>query len=206
MDLDSLANDQPIQVSSKDEVDIHADTQVETEDTSVEKDKAAAEAEVSSLTAQPSFPNVNEINRAVGNLKKYMDKLEIEVPGDLKKLPGNLEEFQSSILVLTTKVVALENFKLDIPGGLLALPRQVSSINDQLSKLKVLDALPSLTNRVVEALDQFATAINSTSHKADDQSVPSVGQAGTHLPEGGEEHMISHYHSALSKKTSKGCC
>ncbi|GKC43025.1 hypothetical protein Tco_1060747 [Tanacetum coccineum] len=42
---------------------------------------------------------INEINGAVGDLKKYMKKLEIEVPGDLKELLGKLEEFQSFITV-----------------------------------------------------------------------------------------------------------
>ncbi|GJR22409.1 hypothetical protein Tco_0970936 [Tanacetum coccineum] len=115
---------------------------------------------------------VNEINESVEDLKKYMEKLEIEVLCDLKVLQWKLKEFQSSILVLTPKVVALENIKLDLTGGLVTLPKHVSLINEQLSKLKVLDVLPSLLNKVVEALDRFASAIESISQKASDQSVP----------------------------------
>ncbi|GKD11272.1 hypothetical protein Tco_1190957 [Tanacetum coccineum] len=105
----------------------------------------------------------------------------IEIPGDLKELPGKLEEFQSSISAPTSKVSAFDNFKLDIQADLLALPKQVSSINAQLSKLKVLDALPNLLNKVSEALDRFENDIDKASHKTGDESVPLAGQAGTHL-------------------------
>ncbi|GKF45738.1 hypothetical protein Tco_0135540, partial [Tanacetum coccineum] len=44
-----------------------------------------------------------------------------------------------------------------------------------LSKLKVLDALLSLLNKVTEALNMFATAIASASQTTGDQSVPSTG-------------------------------
>ncbi|GJW84923.1 hypothetical protein Tco_0158068 [Tanacetum coccineum] len=57
--------------------------------------------------------------------QKYVEELEVEILGDLKVLPEKLEEFQSSISVLTNKVVALENLKLDLPAGLPALPGQV---------------------------------------------------------------------------------
>ncbi|GKE93677.1 hypothetical protein Tco_1574772, partial [Tanacetum coccineum] len=105
----------------------------------------------------------------------------IEVPGDLKELPGKLEEFQSSISAPTSKVSAFDNFKLDIQADLLALPKQVSSINAQLSKLIVLDALPNLLNKVVEASDRFKNVIDKASHKTGDESVPLAGQVGTHL-------------------------
>nr|GEW26298.1 hypothetical protein [Tanacetum cinerariifolium] len=85
----------------------------------------------------------------------HMEKLKIKVPCDLKVISGKLEKFRSSISVLTSKVTTLENIKLDLLVGLLALPERVSLINDKLSKLKVLDALPSLLNKVAEALDRF---------------------------------------------------
>ncbi|GJY94731.1 retrovirus-related pol polyprotein from transposon TNT 1-94 [Tanacetum coccineum] len=58
---------------------------------------------------------------------------------------------------------------------------QVSSIQ---AKIKTLDAHPSLLTKVTEALDMFAQAIESASHKVDDKSVPLAGQAGTHPVEG----------------------
>ncbi|GJT48507.1 hypothetical protein Tco_0974664 [Tanacetum coccineum] len=96
----------------------------------LEKEKVVAEAEAAFLFAQPSFPNVqhltelllkelpskvSDINGAVGELKKYVEKLEIEFTGDLKVLPGKIEVFQYSVSALTSKVAALENIKLDLP-------------------------------------------------------------------------------------------
>ncbi|GJV86608.1 hypothetical protein Tco_1530546 [Tanacetum coccineum] len=112
MDLDSPEDDQPLLISSKDEPGINADTQK----LKLEKDKAAAKANAASLTAQPSFPNVQHLIELV-----YMKKLEIEVLGDLKVLPRKLEESQFSISSLTFKVADIENIKLDIPAGLLVL-------------------------------------------------------------------------------------
>ncbi|GKD02114.1 hypothetical protein Tco_1177088 [Tanacetum coccineum] len=127
---------------------------------------------------------VNDINGAVGDLKQYMKKLEIEVPSYLKTLPDKLEEFETSILTLTTKVASLGDFRLEIPAGLLALLGKVSSIHAHLIKLKVLDALPSLLDKVDATMHMFAKAINSTSQKDGDNSVPSAGQADTHPTEG----------------------
>nr|GEW90274.1 hypothetical protein [Tanacetum cinerariifolium] len=56
MDLDPPEDDPPLLILSEDEEEIQTETHVETKDTSV-----------------------NEINEALGNLKKYMEKLEIEV-------------------------------------------------------------------------------------------------------------------------------
>ncbi|GKB54441.1 hypothetical protein Tco_0905194 [Tanacetum coccineum] len=119
---------------------------------------------------------VREINEALGNLNEYVEKLEIDVRTDVKGIPEKLEEFQTSISVLTTKVASLEGLKLDILAGLLALPDQVSSINAQLIKLKALDAILSILGKVATAMDKFTNSINSTSQKAGDHSVPSAGQ------------------------------
>ncbi|GKE35773.1 hypothetical protein Tco_1455095 [Tanacetum coccineum] len=103
---------------------------------------------------------------------------------ELKALPNKLEEIQSSISALTNKVAFLEDFRLEIPARLLALTGQVSSINAQLTKLKVLDALLSPLDKFVVAMDKFAKAIKSTSYKAGDHSVPLAGQACTHSAKG----------------------
>nr|GEZ29688.1 hypothetical protein [Tanacetum cinerariifolium] len=82
------------------------------------------------ITEMKELPSkVNEINRAVGDLKHYIEKLEIKVPSDLKALLDKLEEIQTSILALANKVAFLEDFRLEILAGLLALLGQVSSIN-----------------------------------------------------------------------------
>ncbi|GJU02639.1 retrovirus-related pol polyprotein from transposon TNT 1-94 [Tanacetum coccineum] len=115
------------------------------------------------LTAQyfppASFPKelkelpskVGDIFEELKDLKKYVHELEIELPVDLKEIPTKLEEFNSTVSSLTKQVAELKNLKLKISAVLLALPGQVSSITAQLSKLKTLNALPSLLNRVTEA-------------------------------------------------------
>ncbi|GKF76755.1 hypothetical protein Tco_0229225 [Tanacetum coccineum] len=90
----------------------------------------------------------------------------------------------SSITSLTSQVADIKNLQLELLAEFLALSRQVTSIKVQMSKLKVLDTLLSLLNRVTESLDMFAQARESASHKAGDQSVPSAGQACTHPAEG----------------------
>ncbi|GJY52942.1 hypothetical protein Tco_0444606, partial [Tanacetum coccineum] len=163
MDLHSPEDDQPLQIFSKDDANIKYDLEPQSQKFKLEKDKVVIEADL--LKAQPSYPNVQQLiellvnslkpelakilidHDFMGDLKKYIEKLEIEVPGDLKELLGKLED-------------------------------------SQLTKHKVLDALPILLDRVVASLDRFAKAIDSASQKADDRSVPSASQAGTHPAEG----------------------
>ncbi|GKC35942.1 hypothetical protein Tco_1048326 [Tanacetum coccineum] len=162
IDLDNPEEDQPLMVLIDEDEEVH-----------LEKEKAAAEAEAALLFAQPTFPNVqqltklvvNEINETLGDLKKYVEELEIEV-------------------------ATLKNIKLDFPARLLALPEQVSSFNVQFSRLKILDVIPSLLNKLTEAPNMFANAIESTSQKAGVAGVaivagvPSVGRANSHPAEG----------------------
>ncbi|GJV40941.1 hypothetical protein Tco_1419381 [Tanacetum coccineum] len=99
----------------------------------LEKAHAAAKVEAALFKAQPSYPNVEKLTE----LPRYVEGLEIKIPGDLKEIPEKLEEFQSYVSGLTKQVAELKNLKLDLLAGLLALPKQVSCINDKLSKLKV---------------------------------------------------------------------
>ncbi|GKC85875.1 hypothetical protein Tco_1141592, partial [Tanacetum coccineum] len=151
VELDSPEDDQPFIVLNDEEEEVHVEPNIKIEDTLVpvppspksikiqeqstqlllqsrnnklEKEKAAVEAEVALLFAQPSFLNVQQLTKVMGN-QKYVEELEVEILGDLKVLPEKLEEFQSSISVLTNKVAALENLKLELPTGLPALPGQV---------------------------------------------------------------------------------
>nr|GEZ94914.1 hypothetical protein [Tanacetum cinerariifolium] len=78
---------------------------------------------------------------------------EIELPGDLKEIPPKLKDFTKTVTSLTSQ-----------------------------AKLKTLDALLSLFNKVTNALNQFAQAI--TSKKTGGDSVPSASQAGTQPAEG----------------------
>nr|GEZ27964.1 retrovirus-related Pol polyprotein from transposon TNT 1-94 [Tanacetum cinerariifolium] len=139
MEHDSLDDDQPIIVLTDEKEEVHAEPNTATEDTltiKLKKEKAAAEAEAAFLSTQPSYLNlkelplkVNEISRAIRELKQYVDELEVEILGDLKQILKKLEEFQSSVSNLKKQVAALENLKLDLPARLLASLEQVSSIN-----------------------------------------------------------------------------
>ncbi|GKA19607.1 hypothetical protein Tco_0699522 [Tanacetum coccineum] len=130
MELDSLEDDQPFIVLNDEEEEVHVEPNTKTDDTLVpvppspksikiqeqstqllllqsrnnklEKEKAAVEAEVALLSAQPSFLNVQQ-----------------------------LTEVMSSISALTNKVAALENLKLDLPAGLPGLPGQVIKTQDK---------------------------------------------------------------------------
>ncbi|GKC14286.1 hypothetical protein Tco_1011068 [Tanacetum coccineum] len=75
----------------------------------MEQNKAKAEAEVASLKARPSFPNINqlthlleipskftELSREIKELKKHVQDMEIKLPGDLKEILTKLETFTSN--------------------------------------------------------------------------------------------------------------
>ncbi|GJY92157.1 hypothetical protein Tco_0507939 [Tanacetum coccineum] len=149
---------------SKLEEEVHVEPHTKTEDTLVLPPRPSSKTiKIQEFFNHP-FPMWNsslsywfdEISRAVIDLKKYVEGLEIEIPRDLKETPEKLDEFWSTVLGLTK----------------------------QLSKLKVLDALQSHLNKVTEALNKFATAIRLASNITSDQSVPLAGQADTHPTEG----------------------
>ncbi|GJS67867.1 hypothetical protein Tco_0682432 [Tanacetum coccineum] len=72
----------------------------------------------------------------------------------------------------------------------------VEQLSELLAKIKTLDSLLSLLNKVTEALDRFAQAIEHASQKAGDQGVPLAGQAGTHPVEGKKNIKTSYNHSS----------
>ncbi|GJZ76046.1 hypothetical protein Tco_0640511 [Tanacetum coccineum] len=162
--------------------EVHASTNVETEDTLVSKSPKSSQiqeltnqlnellvkslqTEFSKILSVHDFSSLlstklkdlpskfNKLTEEVKGLKKQVHELEIELLGDWKEIPSKLEDF--------TKTVTIEMVQ---------------------AKLKTLDALPSLLNKVTNALNQFAQAI--ASKKTGDTSVPSAGQAGTQPAEG----------------------
>nr|GEY42711.1 hypothetical protein [Tanacetum cinerariifolium] len=132
MDPESPKDD-PINVvdESKKEEDkdegIHADSNVETKHTLVPKPPSPSSLPIE-LKELPS--KFNELTKKVKGLKNHVHELEIKLPGDLKDIPPKLEEF--------TKTVTSA--------------KQVETV---LAKLKTLDALPSLLNKVTEALNHL---------------------------------------------------
>ncbi|GJV76534.1 hypothetical protein Tco_1508118 [Tanacetum coccineum] len=160
MDLDSPKEDQSIQILSEYESGIQVEVQTKIEDALVLKPPPSPiSIKIQELTNQimifsASIPTelkelsskVNEINRAMGDLKQYIKKLEIEVPGDLKALLDKMEEFQTSISALTNKVASLEDFMLELLGGLLALPGPTCTLEES-SKSKPLTKFTYITRK-----------------------------------------------------------
>nr|GEU99877.1 putative zinc finger, BED-type [Tanacetum cinerariifolium] len=152
MDLDSLEDDEPIIVQDEDEEEVH------TLNSKLVKEKEVAVTEAALLKAQPSFPNVElliellfkDINGEIRELKKYVEKLEIEVSGDLKALLGKLEEFSllspiSPHRLLTSRTFIL-NFQLNFlpyQGKLppLSPPKSSSQSERELIKNKAKEAM-----------------------------------------------------------------
>ncbi|GJV14532.1 hypothetical protein Tco_1359855 [Tanacetum coccineum] len=106
------------------------------------KEREYAEAEAAWFKAQPLFPNhmslptelkellpkFNDLSREIKELKKYVEKLEVEILGDLKEIPSKLEKFTSTVSSLTTQVVELKTLQWELPAKFLSIPGQVSSI------------------------------------------------------------------------------
>ncbi|GKD83921.1 hypothetical protein Tco_1350760 [Tanacetum coccineum] len=82
------------------------------------------------LTELKDLPSkFNDLIEEVKGLKNQVHKLEIELPRELKEIPPKLE------------------------AEFLVVPSQDEMVH---AKLKTLDALPSLLNKVINALTQFA--------------------------------------------------
>nr|GEW67672.1 hypothetical protein [Tanacetum cinerariifolium] len=87
--------------------------------------------------------------------------------------------FSKTITSLTSQFAELKTLQWEQPVEFLDVPSQVKMVQ---AKLKTLDALPSLLNKVTNALNQFAQAITLKKTRGD--SVPSAGQADTQHVEG----------------------
>ncbi|GJW26417.1 zinc finger, CCHC-type containing protein [Tanacetum coccineum] len=131
--------------------------------------------EFSKLLASHNFanylPNVlkelpskfTELFGDIKELKNHVQKIEIELPRDLKEIPTKLETFTSTISSLSSQVAELKNIQWDLLAEFQALPSQVSSVQE---KLKTLDSLPSLLNKVTNTLNMFATIVENASGAA----------------------------------------
>ncbi|GKA26512.1 hypothetical protein Tco_0712621 [Tanacetum coccineum] len=130
------------------------------------------------------FPlKFNELSRDIKELKKHVRDVEIKLPRDLKEIPTKLETFTFTISSLTSQVAKLKNIQWELLAEFQALPILVSSVQ---KKLKTLDSLPSLLNKVTETLNRFATVVENAS-RATTKDVPSAGQA-TASPAEGEKN------------------
>ncbi|GJX47417.1 hypothetical protein Tco_0272607, partial [Tanacetum coccineum] len=127
MDLYSPKYDEPIIIEDNEDEEVHAEAHKETEDTSIpetplspktikiqelstkflllqspnlklEKEKAKVEAEVAFLSAQPSYPNVEQLTELVKSLQPELSKLLTNhdfcasIPTKLKEPPSKFNE------------------------------------------------------------------------------------------------------------------
>ncbi|GKE19882.1 hypothetical protein Tco_1431394, partial [Tanacetum coccineum] len=147
--------------------------------------KSKAEAKAALLKAEPSFPNVGQLNELlVKSLQTNFSKIlsthnfSSSLPTELKDLPSKFNKLTKEVKGLKKQVHELE---IKLAGDSKEIPTKLEEFT-KTAKLKTLDALPSLLNKVTNALNQFTQAI--ASKKTKDTSIPLVGQVGTQLAEG----------------------
>ncbi|GJU65868.1 hypothetical protein Tco_1247703 [Tanacetum coccineum] len=103
-------------------------------------------------------------------LEQQKEKAEAEV-ASLKARPSYPDINQ----LIDPLVVELKNIQWELPTEFQALPSQVSSVQE---KLKTLDSLPNLFNKVTDTLNRFATVVENASG-ATTKDVPLACQANT---------------------------
>nr|GEW66303.1 hypothetical protein [Tanacetum cinerariifolium] len=125
------------------------------------------------LTKLKDLPSkFNDLTEEVKRLKNKVHNWEIELPRELKEIPPKLEDFTKTVTILTSQVAELKTLQWELPAKFLFVPLQVEMVQ---AKLKTLDALPCLLNKVINSLNQFAQAITSKKTRGD--SVPSGKKA-----------------------------
>ncbi|GKB41208.1 hypothetical protein Tco_0886150 [Tanacetum coccineum] len=154
----------------------------------LEQQKNKAEAEVALLTAQPSYPNVNQLSQLLVNsikpeLSKLLSSYDFNsfIQYELKEISSKFTVLSGEVKEIKKHVVELKALQWELPPEFLPLPSQVSSVQ---AKLKTLDVLLSLLNKVTDTLNRFAHIMENASPKAGDKGVPLAGQAGASPAEG----------------------
>ncbi|GJV65031.1 hypothetical protein Tco_1475859 [Tanacetum coccineum] len=104
-----------------------------------------------------------------------------------------------TVTSLISQVAELKSLKWELLAEFLSVPNQVASAQ---TKLKTLDALPSLLLKVTQALNMFVKVLHSATSKAGDQRVPSAGQDGT-MPAEGEKNTNQATISQLFQRRAK---
>ncbi|GKC26500.1 hypothetical protein Tco_1033794 [Tanacetum coccineum] len=91
------------------------------------------------------------------------------------ELKDSFEITDLSREVQELKVTELKNIQWELPAGFLDLPRQVSSVQE---KLKTLDALPSILNKVIDTLNKFSPVVKNASGATG--ALPAEGEKNTY--------------------------
>nr|GEY07900.1 hypothetical protein [Tanacetum cinerariifolium] len=138
------------------------------------------------LLAKPKVlpAKMDEFTKSLGDLKKYVKKVEMDFHKNLKEIPTKLIECSNSLSTLTTWVRNLEGFKLELPTDLLTMFDSFTNVSYQVANLKVLDDIPDIMNKVAASLDRFANEISSAFNRVETSGDPSARQVFTPLVEG----------------------
>ncbi|GJV53900.1 hypothetical protein Tco_1449641 [Tanacetum coccineum] len=202
--------DKPIIVLDESEEEENAEKDKDTEDTSsqkeeLEQEKVKAEAEVASMKAKPSHPNINQLTELlVTSLKLELSKLLAShdfascLPAELKELPSKINGLSGEIKELKQHIKDME---IGLPGDLNKIPSKLETFTSTISslssqeKLKTLDSLSGLLNKVTNTLNRFATLVENASGPTT-TDVPSTDKA-TALPAEGEKDADSNLKNEL---------
>ncbi|GKE36588.1 hypothetical protein Tco_1459993 [Tanacetum coccineum] len=150
--------------------DTHASSHDSPKD-ELEQQKAQAKAEVASLKARPSYPDVNQLTTLlVTSLKPELSKLLAShnfascLPTELKELPSKFTELSREIKELKQHVKDME---IELPGDLKDIPTKletftstISSLTSQVAELKNNQwELPAESNLKDELVDLLGTNV-----------------------------------------------
>ncbi|GJZ73820.1 hypothetical protein Tco_0637966 [Tanacetum coccineum] len=138
-----------------------------------------------------------ELSRDIKELKRNVRGIEIELPGDLKEILTKLKTSTSTISSLTSQVGKQKNIQCELPVEFLDLPSQVSLVQ---GKLKTLDSLLSLLNKVTNTLNRFATLVETASGAAS-KNVLLAGQETASPTEGGGGRTLIQLQGMLNQQT-----
>nr|GEW16493.1 retrovirus-related Pol polyprotein from transposon TNT 1-94 [Tanacetum cinerariifolium] len=139
----------------------------------LEQAKVIAEAEVASMKAKPSYPDINWLTELlVTSLKPELSKL-LASHDFASCLPTKLKEFPSKIIGLSREIKELKqhikDMEIELPGDLKEIPSKLETFTSSIynlssqEKLKTLDSLPGLLKTVTNTLNRFATLVENAS-------------------------------------------
>ncbi|GKD22949.1 hypothetical protein Tco_1224652, partial [Tanacetum coccineum] len=164
--------------------DTHAISHDVPEDTSIPHPPSLKSAQIQELMAQarPLYPDINQLtDLLVTSLNPEFSKLLAShdfsscLPNALKELPSKFTELSRDIIKLKNHV---QDMEIELPRDLKEIPTKLETFTSTISslssqeKLKTLDFLPSLLNKVTD----FSTMVENASG-AVCNNVPSAGQA-----------------------------
>ncbi|GJW07435.1 hypothetical protein Tco_1569858 [Tanacetum coccineum] len=163
--LDSLEDDPVIVVDDSDEDEeaneVHATTNSQKHKLELKKNKV--KAEVALLKAQPSFPNVGQLNELlVKSLQTEFSKIlsahdfSSSLPTKLNDLPSKFNELTEEVKGLKQQVHELE---IELPGDLKGIPSKLEDFTKTVIGLLL---------NVIKAFNKFAQVLDFASSKAGD--------------------------------------